>query len=95
MLKRWLTQIGNCEFIHKTPKDALSYGDEKIQVTEMISIDLYEKYVDALEQEKQSGNVYMQAYRAGWNDALHELAIDGGNVCAERLLILANSMKKP
>ena len=44
--------------------------------------------------KNDSGEIYMQAYRAGWNDALHELAIDGAEELKTRLWIFANKMKR-
>ena len=72
MIKRWVTQVGNCEFVHKSMKDAISYGNEKITVIEMVDIDSFDEYAEALKNEKKD-NVYLQAYRAGWNDAIREL----------------------
>ena len=37
---------------------------------------------------------YLKAYRAGWNDALQELAIDGAEELKTRLWMFANRMKK-
>ena len=50
------------------------------------------EYAERLEADK--ANCYMKAYRAGWNDALHELAIDGAEEIKTRLYIYANKMKR-
>ena len=93
MIKRWVTQVGNCEFVHKSMKDACSYGNEKINVIEMVDIDSFDEYAEALEKPDKD-DCYLKAYRAGWNDALQELAIDGAEELKTRLWMFANKMKR-
>lgn len=101
MFKRWITRVGDVEFVHKSPKDACSYDiklmeekyNDKLQVIEMVSIDAFDEYAEALESHDKD-DCYLKAYRAGWNDALHELAIDGAEEIKTRLWMFANKMKR-
>lgn len=80
MFKRWITKIGDIEFVHKSMKDACSYDikamedkyNERMQVIEMVDIDAFDKYAEALESPDKD-DCYLKAYRAGWNDAIDKL----------------------
>ena len=73
MIKRWITQVGNYEFVHKSRKDACAYdGYEKINIIEMVDIDTFDEYAEALEKPDKD-DCYVKAYRAGWNDSISQV----------------------
>lgn len=72
MFKRWVTQEGDKESLHKSMEDAVSGRNKKINVIEMVGIDVFDAYAEALKSPDKD-DCYLKAYRAGWNDALEEV----------------------
>ena len=79
MFKRWITKVGGVEFVHRSKKDACSYDiklmeqkyNDRLQVFEMVDIDTFDEYAEALEKPDKE-DCYVKAYLKGWNDAVDE-----------------------